>query len=229
MPRLPAGIGGSGSLMSQRTHSVVRSMPAMLAALSAEPTAHHSRATRQESTGLSLLGGVDDAALEEVLVLLGAGVVAVVRVTVGGRAAAVTTVLHLIHDDAAFEAGVLDNHAQRLLDGAADDLDAELLVLVLGFHLGKLLCGADEGGAATGNDTLLDGCAGGVQGIVEAVFLLLHLDLRSGADVDDGHAAGQLGEALLQLLAALLTSFYLIQRSSQAYQSLVVFSIWALI
>ena len=68
-----------------------------------------------------------------------------------------------------------------------------------------------------------------MQGVVEAVFLLLRLDLRSGADVDDGHAAGQLGEALLQLLAALLTSFYLIQRSSQAYQSLVVFSIWALI
>ena len=40
-----------------------------------------------------------------------------------------------------------------------------------------------------------------MQGVVEAVFLLLHLDLRGGADVDDGHAAGQLGEALLELLA----------------------------
>ena len=147
------------------------------------------------------LGGVDDAALEEVLVLLGAGIVAVVRVTVDGRAATVTTVLDFVHHDAAFEAGVLDNHAQGLLDGAADDLDAEFLVLVLGLDVVEALSGADEGGAATGEDALLDGCAGGVQGIVEAVFLLLHLDLRSGADVDDGHAAGQLGEALLQLLA----------------------------
>ena len=40
-----------------------------------------------------------------------------------------------------------------------------------------------------------------MQGVVEAVFLLFHLDLRSSADVDDGHATGQLGEALLQLLA----------------------------
>ena len=38
------------------------------------------------------LGGVDDAALEEVLVLLGAGVVAVVALAV----------LHLVDDDAAF-------------------------------------------------------------------------------------------------------------------------------
>ena len=118
---------------------MVRSMPAIEAALSAEPTAHHSRATRREFTGLSLLGGVDDAALEEVLVFLGAGVVAVVRVTVGGRAATVTTVLHLVDDDAALEAGVastssaataLDNHAQWLFDGATDNLDTEFLVLV---------------------------------------------------------------------------------------------------
>ena len=151
-------------------------------------------ATRREFTGLSLLGGVDDAALEEVLVLLGAGVVAVVGLAV----------LDFIHHDAAFEAGVLDNHAQGLLDGAADDLDAEFLVLVLGLDVVEALSGADEGGAATGDDAFLDGCAGGVQGVVEAVFLLLHLDLRSGADVDDGNAAGQLGEALLELLAVIV-------------------------
>ncbi len=88
-----------------------------------------SRAMRQESTGLSLLGGVDDAALEEVLVLLGAGVVAVVALAI----------LDFIDNDAAFQAGVastssaataLDNHVQRLFDGATDDLDTEFLVLV---------------------------------------------------------------------------------------------------
>ena len=89
MPGLPAGIGGSGSLMSQRTHSVVSSMPAIEAAF--------SRATRQKFTGLSLLGGVDDTALEQVLVLLGAGVVAVVAFAV----------LHLVHDDAALQSGVV--------------------------------------------------------------------------------------------------------------------------
>ena len=36
-----------------------------------------SRATRQNSTGALRIGGVDNAALEQVLVFLGAGVVAV--------------------------------------------------------------------------------------------------------------------------------------------------------
>ena len=40
-----------------------------------------------------------------------------------------------------------------------------------------------------------------MQGVVEAVLLLLQLDFGSGADIDDGHATCQFGEALLQLLA----------------------------
>jgi hypothetical protein len=35
-------------------------------------------------------------------------------------------------------------------------------------------------------------------------LLLLHLDLGRGADLDDGHAADQLGQALLQLLAVVV-------------------------
>ena len=70
-------------------------------------------------------------------------------------------ILHLVDDDAAFEAGVastssaataLDNHTQGLFDGATDDLDAELLVLVLGLDGVELLCGTDVGGAATGEE-----------------------------------------------------------------------------
>ncbi len=36
------------------------------------------------------------------------------------------------------------------------------------------------------------------------MLLLLHLDLGGRADVDDGHAAGELGEALLELLAVVV-------------------------
>ena len=85
--------------MSQRTHSAVSSMPAI--------EAEFSRATRREFTGLSLLGGVDDAALEEVLVLLGAGVAAVIG-TVDGTVGVFNAdaVLHLVDDDATLKAGV---------------------------------------------------------------------------------------------------------------------------
>ena len=39
-----------------------------------------------------------------------------------------------------------------------------------------------------------------LQGVLDAVLGLLHLDLGGRANLDDGHAAGQLGETLLELL-----------------------------
>jgi hypothetical protein len=43
-----------------------------------------------------------------------------------------------------------------------------------------------------------------VQRVLDAGLLLLHLDLGGGADLDDGHAAGELGQALLELLAVVV-------------------------
>jgi hypothetical protein len=43
-----------------------------------------------------------------------------------------------------------------------------------------------------------------VEGVLDAGLLLLHLDLGGGADIDDGDAAGELGEALLELLAVVV-------------------------
>ena len=61
--------------------------------------------------------------------------------------------------------------------------------------------GPEQGGAATGDHTLLDRRTSGRDGVLDAVLLLLELDLGGRADLDDGDAAGQLGEALLELLA----------------------------
>ena len=58
--------------------------------------------------------------------------------------------------------------------------------------------------AAAGDDAFLDGGAGGGEGVLDAVLLLLHLDLGGRADVDDGDAAGELGQALLELLAVVV-------------------------
>src|SRR5690606_27743084 len=45
---------------------------------------------------------------------------------------------------------------------------------------------------------------GGVQRVFDAGLLLLHLGFAVGADGDDGHAASELGEPLLQLLAVVV-------------------------
>jgi hypothetical protein len=55
------------------------------------------------------------------------------------------------------------------------------------------LC-AEVSNASAGNDTLLDGRTGRMQGIFHASLLLLHFSLRRGADIDDGNTAGETGQ-----------------------------------
>ena len=62
------------------------------------------------------------------------------------------------------------------------------------------LLGAQQGNAAARNDAFFDRSAGGVQRVVDAVLALLDFDLGRAADLDDGNAAGKLGQTLLQLL-----------------------------
>ena len=58
--------------------------------------------------------------------------------------------------------------------------------------------------AAAGHDALLDGRLGRLHGVLDAVLLLLELDLGGRADLDHRDAAGQLGQPLLQLLAVVV-------------------------
>ena len=64
--------------------------------------------------------------------------------------------------------------------------------------------GLQQRGAAAGDEALLDRRAGRREGVLDAVLPLLELDLGGRADLDDGDAAGQLGEALLELLAVVV-------------------------
>ena len=66
------------------------------------------------------------------------------------------------------------------------------------------LDGAQQRDAAARDDALFDGRLGGVHGVLDARLLLLHLGLGRGADLDDGHAADELGQALLELLAVVV-------------------------
>ena len=93
-------------------------------------------------------------------------------------------------------------------NGALDDVDADLLVAsqLQGLQGGQA---AQERHAAAGDDAFFHRRAGGVQGVFDAGFLFLHLGLGRGADIDDGHAAGQLGQAFLQLLAVVVGGGFL--------------------
>src|SRR5690606_28958163 len=114
------------------------------------------------------LGGVDDAGLLEVLVIAGGGVEALTA----GHAS------HLLDHDATFEAGVLGDLAQRRLEGPGDD--ARTGGLVAEQRLGPRVdrrAGPQERDAPTRDDALLDGGLRRADGVLDAVLLLLQLDL----------------------------------------------------
>ena len=64
--------------------------------------------------------------------------------------------------------------------------------------------GAKQGHASAGYYAFLDGGASGGQGVLGAALALVQFRLGSRADPDDGDAAGQVGQALLQLLAVVV-------------------------
>src|SRR5688500_7732679 len=135
----------------------------------------------------------DDAHFHHVAVLVGEGVVAE-----GGG----FVFLDLLGDDGAVHAGVFGDLLDGGFDGAADDFDADALVVVVHLPARALedaFGGADDGDSAAGEDAFLYRCAAGVEGVLDAGLLLLHGDLGGRADLDLGDAAGELGEALLEL------------------------------
>ncbi len=134
---------------------------------------------------------IDNAGRDEIDIFAGLRVVALVVVLL---------LKDLAGHDGAVLASVRSDNAGRSLDRAADDVDASLLVLVLGLQAGERVGRAEQRHAATGKEAFLDSRAGRVQRIVDAVLLLLHLDLGRTADADHRNAARELGETLLQLL-----------------------------
>jgi cold shock CspA family protein len=107
----------------------------------------------------------------------------------------------LADDDRAVDAGILGDETRWDPQGSTDDLDADPLVVVLGSELFECLACVEQSDAAARHDALLDRGAGRVHGVLDAVLALLHLELGRPAHANDGDPAGELGEALLQLLA----------------------------
>src|SRR6185437_12864667 len=139
---------------------------------------------------------VDDARLNQVFVLFGGRVEAVVGVGV---------VTDFTHDDRAFESGVADDLADRLFAGAADDIHADLFIAVE-LQIVENLRRPQQGHAAARYDAFLDGRASRMQSIFHARLLFLHFGLGGRADLDHSDAAGELRQPLLQLLAVIVRS-----------------------
>src|SRR6266536_2179504 len=160
---------------------------------------HDQRLGREQQSGdgggvldrrARYLGRVDDPGLDQVDVLAGGRVEAVV---LGDLA-------DLVDRDGSFEPGVGGDPVGRQLQRLADDLGAGRLVTAE-VQLADRLLRAQQRDPAAGDDALLHRGAGGRKSVLDTVLLLLELDLGGRADADDRDAARQLGQTLLELLA----------------------------
>src|SRR5437762_2234464 len=89
------------------------------------------------------------------------------------------------------------------LRALAHDVDADLLIAVLGVETVDRVGGVKQCSAAAGDDTLFDGGFGGVHRIVDPIVAFLDFDLGRAADPDHRDAS-ELCQALLELLAVVI-------------------------
>lgn len=188
-------------------------------------TTHATHATSRGSRGLLLRGlndgnlsgteergntaSVDKSSADDLERVNNTGGDHVNVLALGAVVAAVEVLGELIselaNNDAALETGVLDDSAGRAGDGALDNADTELLVEVGGVDLVQAVGGSlQQSSTTTGEDTLLDGSAGGVQGVNNTILLLTNLNLGRTANTDDSNTARELSKTLLQLLLLVL-------------------------
>src|SRR5262249_46499921 len=99
--------------------------------------------------------------------------------------------------------GIADDLAQGLFHGALHDAGAGLLI-ALELEAFDRRDAAHQGDAAAGNDALFDRCTGGVHRVFHSGLLLFHFGLGGRTDLDRRHAAHELCQALLELLAVVV-------------------------
>src|SRR6478672_2791421 len=169
---------------------------------------HHSFGGDQESRNRGCvldrhthdLGRVDDALGDEVGIFPGLGIEAPgVLILLQDLADHHRTIFATIDRDLAGRVG------QRL----AHDLDAGLLVVVLGAKPLEVRGGTQQSDAAARHDAFFNCRAGRMHRVINAILALPDLDFGRAADADHRDATRELGQTLLQLLTVVVRGGFL--------------------
>src|SRR6266436_736457 len=146
------------------------------------------------------LGRVDDALGDQVDVFAGLGVEAI---------GVLILLEDLADDDGTVLARVDRDLAGWIRQRLTDDLDAGLLVVVLGAKPLEKLGSAEPGDAAARHDAFFNRRTGRMHRVINAVLALPDLDLGRAADADHRDAACELRQTLLQLLTVVVRGGFL--------------------
>ena len=88
---------------------------------------------------------------------------------------------------------------------ALHDFDTgALITVVLLRQSTEAISELEQGAATTSHDSFLDGCAGGVEGVLDSQLAVVQLGFSRGPDLDHGHATGELGDAFAQLFPVVI-------------------------
>src|SRR6185312_11030029 len=122
---------------------------------------------------------------------------------------AVLALHELSHDDRTFDAGIFHNLPDRRFESLQHDRDAGRDIGSWTDHPGQRRSGAKQRHTAARHDAFLDRCPRGIQCVVDAVLLFLDLGFRRAADTDDGNAACEFCQPLLQFLLVVVRGRFL--------------------
>src|SRR5260370_13052174 len=146
------------------------------------------------------LGRVDDALRDQVDVFAGLRVEAV---------GVLILLEDLADDDGTVLARVDRDLAGWIGQGLAHDLDAGLLVVVLGAKPRDMFRGTQQGDRAAGTHAFFHRRGGRMHRVIDAILALPHLDFGRAADADHRDAARELGQTLLQLFTVVVRGGFL--------------------
>src|ERR1700690_2510777 len=150
--------------------------------------------------GANHLGRVDDALGDQVAVFAGLAV----------EAEGILILFEDLADDhRAVLARVDGDLASRPGESLAHDLDAGLLVVVLGADALERLGSTEQSDAAARHDAFFHSRAGRMHRVIHAILALLHLDLGRAADADPRDPAGELGQTLLEFFPIIVRRGFL--------------------
>ena len=135
---------------------------------------------------------VNNPLLDQVAILQGVSI----------EAFTVRQILDPVNHNSAVETSVVSNpergFGQRVSHGLHPDFLVALELIGKFLELPRNL---NQHGATTSNNAFLRGSTSGVDGVLDAQLALRNLSLRGTAGLHHGHAAGELSQALFQLLA----------------------------
>src|SRR6267143_979579 len=106
-------------------------------------------------------------------------------------------------------AGIDGDLAGRRGQRLTHDLDAGLLVVVLGAQPLEMFRGTQQGDAAARHDAFFNRRTGRMHRVINAILALPHFDFGRAADADHRDAACELGQTLLQLFTVVVRGGFL--------------------